>query len=58
MSIRTYEFKTTGDASIKEAWKDSVTGTLFIRSNDGDLVAVPSRLMQQFLKIVRKPPSR
>jgi len=48
-------FETTGDATVHEVWRDQVfnqdTGApirnLWLRSNDGDLVVVPEKLISE-----------
>lgn len=50
---KVYKFESNAPGTIKEAWKDD-NGSLIIKSNDGDMVVVPKKMMSLFLRVVRK----
>ena len=60
--VKTTKFpikKTSSDSVVKAAWFDDVDGrTLWLQSNDGDLVAVPSgKAMELLKKLMRRGPN-
>lgn len=48
--------KTSADSVVKAAWFDDVDGhTLWLQSNDGDLIAVPrGKAMELLKKLIRR----
>jgi len=44
---------TNAPSSVKDVWQDHV-GSLWLRSNDGDLVVVPYKNIQRFKDVIMK----